>query len=204
LAFEVDGERLSFGIIEYLAAHELTKDEAARAATGYRWGIPKYDYAPGGRLQVVLHHEGSRLKTWADTEKRQLDNRLGRIVVTAEHLAQRLKEERAEAARRRAAAMEAERLKREREERARHQQFLRDDLHQMTQRGESAERLRAFLRAVLQALPEPQRDRDLQAWLAWAAEYVDSIDPLARPESIAKSTVPRATTAVEPGPPTAP
>ncbi|HEX9297252.1 MAG TPA: hypothetical protein VF881_15530 [Polyangiaceae bacterium] len=33
----------------------LTADEERRPKQGDRYGVPKYDYHPGGRLQLSLH-----------------------------------------------------------------------------------------------------------------------------------------------------
>ncbi len=50
----------------------------------------------------------------------------------------------------------------------------------------TAQTIQAFLGAAEAKVPPEQRSPGFTAWLEWAQQYVEAIDPLVRPERIAK------------------
>jgi len=194
----VNGESIGLSIEERLDRkdHELTPEEHERVAKGYRWGIPKYDYFAGGRLQLTLHGGGVR-GSWSDTKTRRLDQELGAIIIAAEDEAERRKQQRlADEERRRQEELrrlereEEQRREREREARAKYAAALVTDLKEMARRWSEAHQVDAFVRAVRSAVPEGERPEGLDAWLEWAAAQARSMDPLAQPRDIAKKLEP--------------
>ncbi len=198
LTVTANDAELGISLIEQLdkKPHELTPDEQQRVARGDHYRIPKYDYFPGGRLQIALH-DGFTRGSWSDTKTRRLDRMLGSIVVAAEGEAdqrrlERLADEerRKQEEKQRLEREEAQRREREREALAKHRDALLKDLREMTRRWTEAQSLHAFLGGVRAAVPEFERDEKMVAWLAWADTQVRLLDPLAEPRQIAKRLEP--------------
>jgi hypothetical protein len=175
--------------------HELTADEQEQVEKGYRYGIPKYDYFADGRLQVFLHAEFER--SWSDTKTRHLETSLGSIVLAVEDAveyrkaAHRAAEERRRQEERQRVEREAEqRRQRELEARAKHQDALRKDLQDMARRWKEAQEVKTFLDAIQQVVAVTDRSEPLNAWLSWAIEQANALDPLTSADKIAKRLEP--------------
>lgn len=175
----------------------LTPEEEKRAATGYRWGIPKHDHFAGGRLQLVLHDTRGTQSSWSDTKTRTLERQLGSVLLAAEREAvrrrdQRLADERRRQEEEQRRAIEEQERKRQRlrEARAKYQERLAADLRRMARAWSEAEELRQFINAVRDAMPNAAQTARTQAWLRWANAYADSMDPLVRAEEVPKETDP--------------
>ena len=162
-------------------AHVATKVELERQAQWSYHRIPEWDRFPSGRLQLRSGHDAARpLAT--DRVRWRLEDRLDRALAEIERRADALKQRATEEQRR----LEQQRLDWEqamRVARARLVESQRGELlRTQTERWRHASEIRSFIQAV--------RARDgaswavdpkTEAWLTWAAEHADSIDPLLGP-----------------------
>lgn len=189
--------------------HVPTAEEQDRIARGVAFGIAKYDYDTGGRLQITLHGM-SRRAAWSDTDTKRLEGLLGAVVVAAESEVEhrrllRLAEEerqRQEEQRRlereadeRRQQLLAEQRRREREEEERRRKELEEEAEREARRVRAFEGIvgrwrlasdaRAFLVAFKEQLPAPQRDLNVASWLLWAEAQVAKWDPLSEPIGVA-------------------
>lgn len=199
---EVDGERgvtllkwieigttLEFALTEYIrrTRHERTPAEE-RAQKRYwdrsRWDdsasfphVPMYDYTPTGMLTVHVGRWPSR--TWKDTPRTQLENRLGEVVGGIVALAQETHAKDLEDARRKEAHRRAverfEFLTKRRAdevERFKHLEASATD-------WERAARLRVFANAVeSEARLSGGLSSEQLDWLAWVRAKANWLDPL--------------------------
>jgi hypothetical protein len=199
LAFVVSGEEMGVAIVEQLDRkdHVPTSEEQQRIARGFTYGIPKYDQFAGGKLQLVL--VGTRIprSSWSDGRKRRLEQWLGHVVIAAEdevearrNYREAQERQRQENERRRRAEDKERERAREQKARADHRALLIKDLQEMSRNWHAAREIREFLDAVGRAIPEGKRDKDLVAWLEWAGAITRELDPIARPETIAKILTP--------------
>ena len=186
LCIVVDGYPFELTFVEETdrRPHVATKAELDRAA---RWSyerIPKWDYLPSGRVQLRCGHDAARpLAT--DRVRWRLEDRLDRALAEierrADELTQRAMEKQRQLEQRRLEWEQAMQMAR-----ARLVESQRGDLlRQQTDRWRHASEIRGFIQAV--------RARDgaawgvdpkTEAWLTWAAEHADSIDPLLGPLSV--------------------
>jgi hypothetical protein len=200
LGFVVDGEFIAATLIERLDRedHVLTADEERRAKQGDRFGVPKYDYHPDGRLQISLPAKAaSRGGSWSDSETQRLEHHLGRVVLAVEEAAAGIKRGRVAAERhredeeKRQRERELEEVRRRAEERrAQHRELLAKDLVGKARAWSDAEEIRRFLAALDAAMPTDGRSDGFKAWFEWAKTYTAEIDPLARPDDVAKHLEP--------------
>lgn len=190
IQFVVQEEHFDVTVTEKMDRQEHVMT-AAEKASAFQYGIPKYDYTPNGRLEIVVHKGTySGQQAVSDTPKSPIDDRLGRLILAAEQFAreratekvnaerQRIERERLELERRRAAAL------------AHHRELLEKDLLAMAARWHQAVQVRAFVTAVQEALPPSERDDEERAWLDWATDYVARLDPLTEVHEVAKSVEP--------------
>lgn len=190
----IAGRQVEFWLAERLeqTEHIETAEEKARKVRiGASWA-PKFDQVPSGNLvleaaspwQARLRHR------WRDTDQQQLEERLGEVVLGLEAIAtawveddRRRREEQQARAReeldRQAAAA-----------RLAHQQALAKDLVDMAEAADQAEKIRRFLGRVRATFPEDQWSDGFMLWFQWAAGHVNTLDPLSRPERIAKRMEP--------------
>lgn len=189
--------------------HVPTAEEQDRITRGVAFGIPKYDYETGGRLQIMLHGI-SRRAAWSDTDTKQLEGLLGAVVVAAEsevehrRLLRVAEEERRRQEEQRRLEREAEerrqqllaeQRRREREEEERRRKELEEEAKHEARRVRAFEGIvsrwrlasdaRAFLLAFKEQLPAPQRDLHVASWLLWAEAQVAKWDPLSEPIGVA-------------------
>lgn len=207
----VHGIPLAISISEHLdrTEHVPTAAEQDRIARGVAFGIPKYDYDTGGRLQITLHGT-SRRAAWSDTDTKRLEGLLGAVVVAAEseiehrRLLRLAEEERQRQEEQRRLEREeeerrqqslAEQRRREREEEERRRKELEEEAKHEARRVRAFEGIvgrwrlasdaRAFLAAFKEQLPAPQCDMHVASWLLWAEAQVAQWDPLSEPIGVA-------------------
>jgi hypothetical protein len=171
---------------EWDTVDELPTGEEAQAAAKYDWQRirPQRRTLPSGRLVVELPEEWGyrgRPRRWADRKRWRLDDKL--IDVLAEI------EARAELAeQRRLAAEHAATTRRQQWDKAMaeaRQQLLADrrtkELLAQVKRWERAQRIRTYCDALEHTLPlnDPTTEGTL-AWVRWARDHADSLDPLHR------------------------
>lgn len=190
LQLAVQGERFDVSVTEKMDRQEHVMT-AVEKSSAFPYGIQKYDYTPNGRLEIVVRKStyGSQ-QAVSDTPKSPIDDRLGRLILAAEQFVRERAAEKANAERQR---IEQQRLELERRRAAalaHHREALEKDLHAMAGRWHQAVQLRAFVTAVQEALPPPERDDEERAWIDWATDYVARLDPLTMVHDVAKSVVP--------------
>ena len=176
---EILGQRLTITLDERIKRTE----HAPR--TGERFG-PKWDYAPSGQLRLKIDEwvSGSARKTWSDGQRARLERQLnsvvaGLVVIADVKRAWEQEREREEAARR-----EAERQRALAEQARREEEERRSVLERQAESWAKSQRLRGFIDEVerranakgVSIVP----GSELGAWIAWAREHADRLDPLAR------------------------
>jgi len=195
LALVVSGETMGVAIVEQLdrEEHVPTPEEQQRIARGFAYGIPKYDQFACGKLQLALVGTCVSRSSWSDGSKRRLEQWLGHVVLAAEeevearrHYREGQERQRQENERRQRVEEEERQRAREQKAGADHRALLIKDLQEMTRNWREAREIREFLDAVRRAAPEDGRDGGLSAWLTWADVIVRELDPVSRPEAIAK------------------
>jgi hypothetical protein len=180
------GQRLPFGIREMLkkVANPPAKPERLYDGRMYTPWQSKYRDEHSGVLAFVIRNDWGRgvNKSWAETQTRPLEERLGDFVISLVRDAH----EDLERARRRA---ESERLAEEAAERRREEERRREAeaarVRALLQQADSwgtSTRLTDYLMAVRAAAEKQpgglQPDTELFNWLAWAESYARSINPL--------------------------
>ncbi len=207
LEFVVGDAAIEVSIREHLTqrAHEKTETEK-------KWAFMarKYDLEPSGDLvfEITVPWGTDTQTRWRENEKHRFEDFLGEILWAIDRAAETLVAHRAKVAddakqaeiarkiaediereRKRKAA--DERQRREREARhAAHRKALHDDLVKMTTDWREADAVRAFLSAVDATMPNAARSEKFSAWFKWAGAQVLALDPLLRPEAIAKAIDP--------------
>jgi len=183
------GQRLPFGIREMLkkVANPPAKPERLYDGRMYTPWRSKYRDERSGVLAFVIRNNWGHgvHKSWAETQTRPLEERLGDFVISLVRDAY----EDLERARLRA---ESERLAEEAAERRREEERRREAeaarvraLLQQSDLWYNSRRLNDYLRAVRTAAESQpgglEQDSDLSKWLAWAEAYARSTDPLQQP-----------------------
>ena len=182
----VEGEPLAFSIDERhrQVDHVLTEYEKEQSRRGRLCFPPRWDLVPTGELRLHLLHTNSTsaIRTWKDSAKRQLEEQINVVLLGFLEEALRIKARREEQRR-------AELERRRREELEWRQTERRSAnaklIHQLEAQAGAwlrARFLRSYLRALKRALGEQTVEASLEKqpvdFLAWAARYVDQLDPL--------------------------
>lgn len=182
----IEGQRVALAIEEKetRTPHVVTRSELAAARDFYARKPPSWDYAPGGGLtlwtnEYVWWRKDLR-KRWSDGRSTKLEVMLNDmligIVAIGAALRQRADEQRREAEER----AEQERLRQERARQVRLEQARQKLLISSSEAWEQSRSIRAFLTEIDRRITASDTavDADIQAWTAWAARVVDTIDPL--------------------------
>ncbi len=157
--------------------------------------VPRWDFVPSGRLELHAGHPGYRSPLASDRTRFALEDRLGRVFVKLEAIAQAAEDRsRAEEERRLAAVREAERRReawklamqvaRERYVEHTKAKALLDQID----RRQKAATIREFLTLALEKVESVEEKQ----WLEWAVDYADAIDPFLRPLAAPKVAEPTA------------
>ena len=183
-----NGFRIS--LFERLQQSERTKTKEEKdwdARLGFT-ARRAYDHKPSGQLTLEYLDLGyaSSYGKWSDG-KTSLESKLGDAALGVADVFRKLGEERARHAEKsRVRALEVRRRDRERR-RAEHETLLRADLDEMATNWERAKRFRAFVDAaepeILTGSPDPAA---AHAWIAWARQHANALDPLSKRRGIAK------------------
>jgi len=181
--------KMEFSLTEHIrrTPHEITSAEE-RARQRYfsrsRWqsdieypDIPQYDYTPTGILTIKVG--GWPSKSWKDTPRTQLEDRLKEVVAGVIALSQETHAKELESAReaeeRRRALARYESLTQQRAEES--ERFKQ--LEEQANNWERASKLRAYVAAVeMRAKVEGRLSTELIKWVAWARAKADWLDPL--------------------------
>jgi hypothetical protein len=193
VGFEVDGGRYWFWIEEHsnqafrdLTAKELAEKQRAEKTKSYWWAPNLKVYTPTGKILVKLSHESSEYirRKWSDTNYAQVEERIDEIIAGTFSLAAEEKRERERRAR-------EEELEAARQLRVRQAMQLKEFEKLKTKRlfdeavaWGNAQSLRDYIEAVretpLDKLPRFQEEADKAAWIDWASQKANGIDPLTR------------------------
>jgi hypothetical protein len=208
LALSVAGTDFDVSVVERLDRRERERapEEDRRAssttARDRRSSTPAHEQFSSGRLQLVVRNLSGTRGSWSDGV-RPLERYLGRIVVVLETEAERRRvrreldererveaerrrcDQEAEAERRRLEAVAEARRAAELEARRRHELELARDLKGLVRTWRTANDIRAFVRAVEAAVPVTDRGATFTAWLRWAEDHAEKVDPLNEPYQIA-------------------
>ncbi len=174
---EILGQRLRIVLEERIRRTEHVP------RNGERYG-PKWDYVPSGQLRLKIDERVGRSarKIWSDGGRARLERQLnhvivGLVVIADAKRAWQQKREREETARR-----EAERRRALAEQARREEEERRRVLERQADSWAKSQRLRAFIDEVERRANAKgvsvAADRELGAWIAWARQHADRLDPL--------------------------
>jgi len=150
---------------------------------------PTYDPFPNGNVRLSVAHAPHSYRRRDDDEHR-LEDPLGRAVLAIEDIVRVAVVEEQEALDR-AQQEVLERRKRLRGERMNwYSKWLGDDLDQMLAAWQRARGIREFLAAYERQVPAGRHSTKLVAWVAFARQYADDLDPMSRTERICKDVAP--------------
>ncbi|OAB46525.1 hypothetical protein [Paenibacillus antarcticus] len=162
--------------IEHIkTAKELLDAEKGR----YSW-IPEYDYVYSGELTLFIDTWHAPRQKWNDTPKRKIESIIGEIIgvifITADNIKkfneyhdkqERIREEK------RIAKYELQKLKE-------HELNKTSELEEKAQDHKSAKIIREFIEEMIRSnlAANNEEKQSLQAYIAWAKEKADWLDPL--------------------------
>lgn len=187
LEFPETGTRLNFELAEQVrrTTHVPTRSEelARNRYFSSEWRgrgdypqIPKYDYIPTGVLKLSVGNWPS--KSWSDTPRAPLIERLATIVAGVVALEQEVHARDMESARQRAAHQMATDRYQEAVERRKSEIAAFDDLEAQAENLERAERLRKLAdTAEKRARSYGGISHELKDWLEWVRAKADWLDP---------------------------
>ena len=182
IAVVVGGTKVELKLVERLRQtdHVPTVTELAEKARYGHVYAPKYDQAPSGLFTLTAGDRFGAKRTWAEKEGRTLDGLLGEVIVWMEGAAPVLREkERAVDERNRQWQLYARRSE--------HERFLVEKLHKTMGAWSEATQIRRFLDAIDREIAaEIRQTPELAAFVAWRGARADALDPLRRPEELAK------------------
>ncbi|MBK1851572.1 hypothetical protein FE845_09480 [Marinobacter sp. 1-4A] len=181
---------LTIAISEHVARtkHEVTAAEKKAIErwqrSPNRWGAgyhyprpPDYDYHPTGKLRISIGGYPSR--SWRDTPKTLLEQRLHQVVAGALDL---IEEERirTEEQERRHQAWQKAKDKHDHQVELRKQELEQlEKLKASATQWREAEQLRNYIDAVeMSAIKNGELREELKDWISWARIKADCIDPL--------------------------
>ena len=190
----VDDEDIVLELTEKVGREEHVVTEAEKRRINrdrYAWyRLPQHDYHATGQLQLEFKNLGYRVpgqKTWRDTPTKRLEDRLNGVLIGLYCAAPAIKEARRQSEiRKRQWKEERQRAEIRRQEQLREERRV-EELAQRLKLFEKVQQIRAFVESVAAAraagrLPD-QDEAEFEAWLQWAREYADSIDPTRHPEA---------------------
>jgi hypothetical protein len=182
----VAGEALEIDIREprTRTRHVETADEKRRKALGQYIYQPPWDYHDSGRLQLVFREPGHsyRERTFNDGKRQRLEDQIHRVLGELYDRALEIKKDRAAAERR--AQEERIRAQRAAERRARRDTELKliEELERQAGAWFRAKLLHRYVRHARRALAgeviRVKRGAEAVDFYAWAAGYLDQLDPL--------------------------
>lgn len=192
------GQTVGFLVLQEQDRTEpVATEKELTEAKKYSWvRIPRFDYTPSEHLRFVLSGgQPHRASEWADTLGRSLEEQLAEIaqeVALRGEAAERRRLDEIEAARQKRvrweAAMEGARVRYAEVYRVRH-------LEAQEAAWRHATRLTEYVSAVrtrIEAMPPGKARTEAEAWVSWAADTVERLDPLETPPQLPDIPEPRA------------
>lgn len=180
------GERLTFSIKEKTVRYTPSKSDKEKTRTLYQPNY-RYAYKPTGILTLSI--ETWPFGFWTDNKKRLIEECINGFIIglikTADAIKRReheywKKEER----RRKQRENEEARIRQINAEDAR-----REKLKQSASDWQEAQRIRDFIQAVENKSNRIEPASELAAWIIWASNYANNLDPLSKQHKIIKSSI---------------
>ena len=174
---EIFGQRLT------IALDERIKRTEHALRDGERFG-PKWGYVPSGQLRLKIDEwvVGSARKTWSDGDRARVERQLNGVIVGLVVIAVAKRAWQQEREREEAARQEAERQRALAEQARREEEEGRRVLEHQAESWDKSRRLRAFIDEVERRANAKgvsvAADSELGAWIAWARQHADRLDPL--------------------------
>lgn len=190
----IDGETIGLSIEETVRRrpHKLTDEELAeqaRASRSRSWNlrmrfdIPVYDFIPSDILTLKIDQQyGSGLRhTWKDTARRRIETQLNDVmrsfIISAAWQRQRRLKEQERERRHKAELARREGLRQQLDR----EQKAVGKLEKDAELWRRAQVIRGFAEVVEARIKNGERtvlSQEPEAWLVWARDYADRIDPL--------------------------
>lgn len=190
--FEIEGSSFQLSIWEpakqrenpkYLEEERRRRQRKKRYEYDYFWNSQnRFEYVPSEKLEFRIHNGGGwQLFAVRDTEKRKLEDKLNKVFIDIFKWVDRSRIE-SEIAQRKAVLKEERKqlaIEREIERRSDSERILA--LAEFAERHAEYERLRMAVDAVRREAANrlATSDPDTTAWLEWAEDYLEKINPLA-------------------------
>ncbi|MCO1623719.1 hypothetical protein [Pseudomonas putida] len=184
----VDEEELLITIQERIKRFDIPPPPPKPFKPGQRWEpdfaalrAARFGWEPTGVFSLIVDARSEVLiqKTWTDSKTGKLESKLGQILTGFARIALSVKAQRSseEASRRRWA--EEERVRKERIDQQHRLDKPRQNLMKNLESWESAQRLRAFIQATVEASSKDEATQmALAMWVSWASRQVELLDPL--------------------------
>ena len=184
---EMCGVRVAFRMEEPAdrSDHKETEQER-KEKVGRPWfSPPRWDYTPSGRLLLRIGGPWHVQGTWSDRGERKLESHIPEFLVRlyevaiGERAARVVREEQA-----RQYQLQRQREIEEQQARVRERQRL-EELEEQASRWARSRRIREYVAEVERQAGERTMDEaareKCKAWVAWAREQADRLDPTGRP-----------------------
>jgi len=147
-----------------------------------RWGYShKYDYAPSGKIEIVLTRWPLHERRWKDLKSATLEERVTDIVCEIIESSDRVRRELEQREQDRKRQVEDERLAEERRLLVAEEEKRRQELVQQATDWDAANKIREYLAACATRLDNAEGNEMREQWakwIRWGCEHADRIDPL--------------------------
>jgi hypothetical protein len=178
----VAGEKVQFRLRELLEKRDMTPTEKKQHEhRPWLYRFAPYVYFPSGRfvLSIEEYLDGSRHQ-WSDGKKQKLEKCLNAFIDGLFKAAEILKVRHLEWERQRKQREEQERRREEEEQRRIEEEQKVKHLDAILANWAKSHNIREFVKIIDQTLKQRniQPTNNLSAWLQWARQYADSIDPI--------------------------
>lgn len=186
--FEILGQRVRFQLKERTKQidHILTKEEQARKAQGREIYASRYDYKPTGLFELILE-PGIWIgppykKKWSDSSKRLLESQLRDVIQGLILIADRQRKEAERREKEEQVAAEQMTRRLEEEKKLAEEEGRRKAADNHLANWLKSKQLLSFIREFEKRLSDgsyaDQTKQPYQAWIKWAREYADQLDPI--------------------------
>jgi len=174
--FAVSGEKIEFGIEEKVrrTEHAVTPQETRKKARGEYVREVRWDYIPKGKLTLRIkeYQAGGLRKTWSDTSRMQLEDKLADALDEVRRYSARKIADRREQARKaqEKAAIQTRLAEFQRRRDAEKRRIAQLEIDAVT--WQKSQLIRSFVEATRQAGIHDEE------WMRWALSHADQVDPL--------------------------
>lgn len=186
----VEGEPLSIVLREKTRRIERVPTAAElerRAKFPHLNSMQEWDYRPSGRIVLTIdfvncHGESVNQVTWADGEKKRIEDRLETFADVLAKIVRDIKLKRTWAEQRNRDQEETLRKQQEAARRETEEKRRKEELVQQAKSFELACSLRRFIEAVretaISSRGQGESDDSISQWIDWASSHANAIDPI--------------------------